>query len=114
MSEYDKWTQGSATIFGWLDCKDIAAELPAPSNLGESLSYTQYDAWTKGMIDKEMESYVLPWGYELVLYDADGFGGESKVLRGKQQDTYDNELQNCVNLDDDWRNRARSYKMRKF
>ena len=87
MSDYDKWTQGSATIFGDVNCIDTAAELPAPSRMGESFSYTQWDAWTKGMDYRDAESYVLPWGYELILFEEDGFGGESKVLRGTQQDT---------------------------
>ena len=77
MSYYDKWTQGSATVWGWLNCEDIGAELPAPSEVGSSYFYTANDAWSRGMKAGEMESYQLPWGYELVLYDEDGLTGNS-------------------------------------
>ena len=61
----------------------------------------------------EMESYQLPWGYELVLYDQDGLTGNSLVLRGKQ-DTENSEFEQCINLSDDWRNKARSYEVKKI
>ena len=57
MSYYDKWTQGSATVWGWLNCEDIGAELPAPSEVGQSYYYTADDAWQRGMKSGEMESY---------------------------------------------------------
>ena len=60
-----------------------------------------------------MESFSLPWGYELTLYDADGMNGNSKsYIGGKNTD--DNEFMDCINVEDDWRDRARSFSVRKF
>ena len=61
----------------------------------------------------EMESFSLPWGYELTLYDEDGMNGNSKSYYGTQN-TDDNEFMDCINVEDDWRNRARSFSVRKF
>lgn len=113
MSYYDQWTQGSATVWGWTNCEDIGAELPAPSEVGQSYYYTADDAWNRGMKSGEMESYQLPWGYELILYDQDGLTGNTLVLKGNQNtDAY--EYEECITLDSDWRNRARSYEVKKI
>ena len=61
----------------------------------------------------EMESFSLPWGYELTLYDQDGMNGNKKSYRGTQN-TDDNEFMECINVEDDWRNRARSFSVKKF
>ena len=45
MRPYDQWTQGSATVWGWLNCEDIGAELPASSNIDENMNYTSDEAW---------------------------------------------------------------------
>ncbi len=45
MSYYDQWSKGSATVWGWLNCEDIGAELPAPDNLVEVNTYTGSEAW---------------------------------------------------------------------
>ena len=65
------------------------------------------------MKEAELESFSLPWGYQLTLYDNDGMTGNSKSYIGGQN-TDDNEFMDCINVDDDWRNRARSYSVRKF
>lgn len=78
MDHYDQWTQGSATVWGWLNCEDIGAELPAPSSLGTVYTYTGSEAWDRGMKEREMESFQLPWGYELTIYENNNLTGDSK------------------------------------
>ena len=113
MRPYDQWKKGSATVWGWLNCEDIAAELPASSSLDEVVTYTGDEAWKLGMKEGELESFSLPWGYELTLYENDAFSGAKKSYTGKKN-TDDNEFMDCINVEDDWRNRARSYSVRKI
>ena len=103
----------AATVFGWLNCEDISAELSASSSLDEVVTYTGNEAWKLGMKEGELESFMLPWGYMLTLYDNDGMTGNRKSYIGGQNSD-DNEFMECINVEDDWRNRARSYSVRKF
>ena len=64
------------------------------------------------MKKKEMESFSLPYGYQLTLYADDNMTGESVSFIGAKNDD-NNALEACVNLDDHWRNRARSYSITK-
>ena len=113
MKPYNQWTKGSATVFGWLNCEDISAELSSSSSLDDVVTYTGDEAWKLGMKEAELESFMLPWGYMLTLYDNDGMTGNRKSYIGGQN-TDDNEFMECINVEDDWRNRARSYSVRKF
>ena len=80
---YNQWKQGSVTVWGWLNCEDIAAELPASSSLDEVVTYTGDEAWKRGMKSGELESFSLPWGYELTLYDNDGMTGNKVSYYGR-------------------------------
>ena len=90
----------------------MGTELRGSADLNAVLSYTTDDAWALGMKTNEVESYQLPWGYELTLYDNDGFSGESYTITGVHS-TEPNGLLTCYDLPDDWRNRAESYEVRK-
>ena len=57
MDYYDQWTQGSATVWGWTDCRDIGAELQGPSVVGDVNYYTGSMGWAMGIKEKEMESF---------------------------------------------------------
>ena len=57
MRPYDQFTQASVTVWGWLNCEDIGAELRGPSEIGDTVTYTTDEAWQHGMKKKEMESF---------------------------------------------------------
>lgn len=55
-----------------------------------------------------MESFNLPWGYELTIFDEDGMVGNSKSFTGKPN-IDDHDFVECVNLPTEWLNTAKSY-----
>ena len=83
LKPYNQWMKGSATIFGKVNCEDYSAELAASSEINEVTTYTANEAWALGMKDGEMESFNLPWGYKLTLFDSDGMTGNSIDFYGR-------------------------------
>lgn len=111
---YDSWTQGSANIWGWTGCTDTAAELQGPSSIYDAaITYTDDEAWTHGMGIAEVESVQVPMGYELVIYETESLQGENYYVVKGTQNTDDNEFIDCVDLPEEWRDRGKSYEVRK-
>ena len=83
MRTYDQREQGSATVWGTVNCQGPSAELAAYSTLDKAHSFTTAEAESFGMVGGRMQAYNLPWGYELTLYDRDGMVGNSISFTGK-------------------------------
>ena len=113
MRPYDQWKTGSVTVWGKSNCTGESARFAASSVLDETATFTNAEAVKLGMGAEDMDSFHLPWGYELTLHAEDGMVGESKSFTGKSN-IDDHDFMECVQLPSEWVNKARSYSIRKF
>ena len=68
MRPYDQRKTGSVTVWGNTNCTGESARLAASSVLDETATYTTAEAMKFGMGAADVDSFHLPWGYELILH----------------------------------------------
>ena len=76
---------GGVTAVQDRDCVDDSAYLPA-GDVEEPMFYTWDDLVHHNFHKNELDSLMIPIGYEVTIYKNDGFAGDHETYYGKEKD----------------------------
>ena len=80
MRYYDPADRGAVTAFTNLDCTNWGGALHAPVDPKLTAFYNKDDIQWRHLIDNQISSVAIPYGYSIVLYDHDGFIDSNKLV----------------------------------
>ena len=106
MRPYDPIEKGAVTLFTWPDCHDVSGRLFAHENPNYSADYNKDSMWVNNIPKDDVDSVYVPFGYQIELFDQDGFWGDSEIIKGRPYSN-DNAEMVCQNLGN-MKNRAAS------
>jgi len=104
---YDASYQGAVIVFDAVNCTGNMGRFYAPVDNQQKAWYTMNDMWNNNIPNDQVDSLMVPYGYSVDLYEADGFAGNVKTVKGPMF-TDGNLGMSCININGDFHDRTSS------